>query len=202
MEGAVWLNHCFSPDMLGLILSSHSWLTWSVGSGTAVRLEWWHLDSGALIMPVWHHWAEMCSWTDLCCCSHQGWRTAPTHGLESPNWGGENFSSQLCPSVESNKTWLSCWWGRQEMDLPCTVLFLLPVAREEPAWHHCEVLQLKAPLPSNFMAPSSAPWHFGVCPHLESTPGKSLSSFGAGQDQAIGAEQAPPACVSLSWFDF
>lgn len=83
------------------------------------------------------------------------------------------------------------------MDLPCTVLFLLPVARVEPAWHHCEVLQLKAPLPSNFMAPSSAPWQFGVCPHLESPPGKSLSSFGAGQDQAI-AEQAPPACVSLS----
>lgn len=83
------------------------------------------------------------------------------------------------------------------MDLSLTVFFLLPVAREEPAWHLCEVLQLKALLPSNFMAPSSAPCHFGVCPHLESPSGRSLSSFAVGQDQAI-AEQAPPAFVSLS----
>lgn len=83
------------------------------------------------------------------------------------------------------------------MDLPLTVLFLLPVAREEPVWHLCEALQSKASLPSNFMAPSSAPCHFGVCPHLESPPGKSLSSFAVGQDLAI-AEQAPPACFSLS----
>lgn len=30
------------------------------------------------------------------------------------------------------------------MDFPLTVFFLLPVAREEPMWHLCEVLQLKA----------------------------------------------------------
>lgn len=147
-------------------------------------------------MPVWHHGAEMCSWTDLWCCTRRRWRTAPTHALGALNWDGLDFSSQLCPSVESTKICLSCWWGRQGMGLPLTVFFLLPVAREEPAWHLREVLQLKAPLPSNYMAPSSAPCHFGVCPHLQSPPDKSLSSFAAGQHQAI-AEQAPPACIWL-----
>lgn len=103
----------------------------------------------------------MCSWTDLWCYTHLRWMTAPTHGLGSLNWSGENFSSQHCPSVESNKTCLNCWWGRwQEIDLFLTVFFLVPVAREEPVWHVCEVLQLKALMPSNFMAPASALCHF------------------------------------------
>lgn len=77
------------------------------------------------------------------------------------------------------------------MALPLAVFSLLPIAREEPAWHLCQVL-----VPSNFMAPSSAPCHSGMCPHLESPPGKSLSMFAVGQDQQLYSKHLLPASPS------
>lgn len=78
------------------------------------------------------------------------------------------------------------------MALPLAVFSLLPIAREEPAWHLCQVL-----VPSNFMAPSSAPCHSGMCPHLESPPGKSLSMFAVGQDQQLYSKHLLPASPLL-----
>lgn len=139
----------------------------------------------------------MCSWTDLWCDAHLRWVTAPTHGLGSLNWSEENFSGQCCPSAESNKTCLNCWWGRwQEMDLFLTVFFLVPVAREEPAWHVYEVLQLKALMLSNLMAPASALCHFWRASPLRiPSPGNSLSSLMAGQGKV--ACRASTSCLHL-----
>lgn len=106
MEGAVWLNHCLSPDMLGLILPSHQLTHMERG-------QWHCCKTGVVALGLWSsHYA---------CLTPRSWnvqlnRFMVLHSLEvkdsSYSWPGitklrwEEFSKPTLPQ---------CW---KQQNLP------------------------------------------------------------------------------------
>lgn len=205
VEGAVWLNHCFSPDMLGLILPSHQ-LT------HRERGQWHCCRTGVVALGLWSsHYA---------CLTPRSWNVQLNRFmvLRSPEVKGCSYSWSGITKLRRGGFWSptlpQCW---KQQNLPEV---LVRQARDGSSFNcvflaaSCQGGASVASLWSTAVESSAAIkfcgrilcsltlWHVtgSRIPHLESPPGKSFSSFAAEQDQAI-AEQAPPACISLSWFD-